>query len=132
MKNFEVYGFDSMEFDQFHEDNQDQLPEPSPLPQPIMPSFDDFLIENIDVFDKYVEDIREFSMRSLTRKDGVLTATGPDDFVKRFDETYKGYPNGIRKTKIKNLLKKHPSLQSTNPEIMWLRISSFIKRYDDK
>ena len=71
-------------------------------------------------------------MRSLTRKDGALTATGPDDFVKRFEETYKGYPNGIRKTKIKNLLKKHPSLQSTNPDIMWLRISSFIKRYGDK
>ena len=112
MKNFEVYGFDSMEFDQFHEDNQDQLPEPSPLP--------------------FVEDIRAFSMRSLTRKDGALTATGPDDFVKRFEETYKGYPNGIRKTKIKNLLKKHPSLQSTNPDIMWRRISSFIKRYGDK
>ena len=65
------------------------------IPWSLISCFDDFLIENIDVFDKYVEDIREFSMRSLTRKDGMLTATGPDDFVKRFEEIYKGYPNGI-------------------------------------
>ena len=131
MDNFDFSSFESEENEEESSSPVEQHSQILP-PTQLFPNFDEYLVQHIEDFDKFVEDIRAFSMRSLTRGEGYLTVTGSDEFVKKFDEIYKGYPNGTRKTKIRKLLTKHPSLQSTNPDVMWRRITHFVKLYGDK
>lgn len=88
--------------------------------------FDQFLVEHIEEMDGFLRDSK-VNLRTLTRKDGVLTLKGSDDFVEKFN--LDGLPNGARKRKIKQLLQRHPSLASTNPQTMWRRIDYYIKKY---
>ena len=88
--------------------------------------FDQFLVEHIEEMDNFLTDSK-VNLRTLTRKDGVLTLKGSDDFVEKFN--LDGLPNGARKRKIKQLLQRHPSLASTNPQTMWRRIDYYIKKY---
>lgn len=94
-----------------------------------IPEKDRFIIDNIELFDEFAKELLQFSFRPLVRDQGILTQEGPDDFAKKFDKSFGKFPNGVRKQKIKKLLKEHPSLRSVNPDVMWYRITYFIKKY---
>ena len=91
--------------------------------------FDKYMIQNIDKFDAYVKDNSSTSIYKLTKNGGALTYEGIlDEQIKKI---YLSFPNGTRKKKIENLIKKHPALISAQPLTLWLRISYYLKLYND-
>ena len=87
---------------------------------------EDLILENPDLMDAYVNDIKSFNVREFDRK--VLN----NETLAKFDNLYPNLRNSARRNMIKRFLEEHPSMTTMDPQILYQRINYFYSGYKHK